>query len=90
MIGLTLEAGHAVQGELLSGDRVDLVATELTEDGTTTERLAEAVLVVSAGSGDGGFGGDDVRLVLAVDADQAVAIIGAARRGELDLVRLGR
>ena len=86
IIGLTLDPAHAVQGAVVAGDRVDIYAT--SDDGT--HRLATGVLVLDALAGAGGLGGNDVALLLAVDDDLALALVAAARGGQLDLVRLGR
>lgn len=86
VIGLTLDPAHAVQGALVPGDRVDIYAT--ADEGTF--RLATGVLVLDAVAGAGGLGGTDVAMLLAVDDDLAMALVEAARGGQLDLVRLHR
>lgn len=86
VVAVTLDPGNAAQGALLPGDLVDLYVTD--EEGTRL--VAEAVSVVDATVGTGGFAGSEVALLLAVDRSLARVVIGGMRSGSLDLVRRGR
>jgi len=83
LLALTLERGHAVQGLLVPGDRVDIFVS----DDVGTRLLATAVQVVAVELGDGGIGVDDVSMLIALD-DRALVptLIGAMRTAALDLV----
>lgn len=83
---LTLDPAHAVQGDLVAGDRVDIYATR---DGVT-ELLAQDVLVLAAATGSGGLGEDDAALLLAVDRSLAAALVRATHTADIDLVRTSR
>jgi Flp pilus assembly protein CpaB len=83
---LTLDPAHAVQGDLIPGDRVDIY---VSADGTT-ELLATDVLILAAATGTGGLEGGDTALLLAVDHDLAGRLVAAVHNAEVDLVRRGR
>jgi Flp pilus assembly protein CpaB len=94
-IAVTLDTGHAAQGDLMPGDLVDVYATfSDMEPGTAryvTERIADDVLVIAATADEDGFGaGGEARILLAVDDDLATALVFAIRAGEVDLVRVDR
>lgn len=84
LIAVTLELGHAVQGQLAAGDLVDIYVT----DEVGTRLLAGAVMVISAEVGTGGLGGGDVALLLAVDKALALQVVAATHTAEIDLVRV--
>ncbi len=83
---LTLDPAHAVQGDLVPGDRVDIYSSG---NGTTT-LLADEVLVIAATRGSGGLEGGDVSLLLAVDRQLALRLLEGAHTTQLDLVRRAR
>ena len=83
---ITLALEHAVQGDLVAGDLVDIYVS--TAEATTL--LAEDVLIVSAVSTGDGFGSGEVSLLLAVDPRLASLLVEATNVGELDLVRKAR
>jgi hypothetical protein len=83
---LTLDPAHAVQGDLVAGDHIDVYVSRTG----TTELLAPDVVVLAAAAGSGGLGGSDVSLLLAVDRDLARALIEAIHTAEVDLVRRPR
>ncbi|HAX81303.1 MAG TPA: hypothetical protein DCY40_01890 [Actinobacteria bacterium] len=83
---LTLDPAHAVQGDLVPGDRVDIYVSALG----STELLASDVLVLAASTGSGGLDGGDTSLLLAVDEDLAARLVAAVHNAEIDLVRRGR
>ena len=83
---LTLDPAHAVQGDLVAGDRIDVYVSRMG----ATELLAPDVLVLAAATGSGGLGGSDVSLLVAVDRDLARALVDAVHTAEIDLVRRPR
>jgi hypothetical protein len=83
---LTLDPAHAVQGDLVAGDLVDIY---ITTSGAT-ELLAADVLVLAASTGRGGLEGGDTSLLLAVDTELAARLVAAVHNAEVDLVRRGR
>lgn len=83
---LTLDPAHAVQGDIVPGDRVDIYVSALG----ATELLAADVLVLAAATGSGGLEGGDTSLLLAVDEDLASRLVAAVHNAEIDLVRRGR
>ena len=83
---LTLDAAHAVQGDLVAGDRIDVYVSRMG----VTELLAPDVLVLAATTGSGGLGGSDVSLLVAVDQELAMALVEAVHTAEIDLVRRPR
>jgi len=91
LLALSLEPEHAVLGRLAAGDSVDVYVTSsgAIGEGSTTERLASHVYVVSAAlsSEPGQRGGVDI--LVAVDDDLALLLTSAARSGTIDLVRVG-
>ena len=86
VLALTLEPGNAVQGDLRAGDIVDIYVS----DDEGTRRVAESISVVDAALGNGGLGGDDVAILLAVDQLVAETVIASQHAGVIDLVRRGR
>ncbi len=90
-VAVPMTPEHALGGALEAGDRVDVLAsfdkgTEIART-VTVARNARVVEVVRA---DGLFGqreGALTALTLAVDPDDAVYLVFAARNAELDLVR---
>ena len=90
VIALSLDQDHAVLGKLVAGDRVDVYRTSAAgfDAPSVTERVATDVYVVEARVSDDGINADRVDLLLAVDEELAALIAGAARGGEIDLVRV--
>jgi Flp pilus assembly protein CpaB len=82
---------HALGGALVAGDRVDVLST--FDKGTELARtitVARRARVVDVVRSEGLFGqreGALTALTLAVDPDDAVYVVFAARNGELDVVR---
>ena len=83
---LTLDPAHAVQGDLIAGDRIDVFVSRAG----VTELLASDVLVLAATTGNGGLGGGDTALLLAVDRTLARELVEAVHTAEIDLVRRPR
>lgn len=79
--------GRAVAGELVVGDRVDVLAVDAS--GTRAEFVATGVDVVAFD--DGGNGplgtGDEVVITITVDERSALSIAAALERGSVSLVR---
>lgn len=84
LIAVTLDMGHAVQGQLIAGDLVDVYVTDEIE----TRLLAASVVVISATVGTDGLVGSDVALLLAVDDALAPRLIAAMQTAAIDLVRV--
>ncbi len=86
VLALSLDPAHAVQGDLVAGDRIDIYVSRAG----ATELLASDVVVIAAATGAGGLGGSDTELLLAVDAALAHDLVEAVRTAELDVVRRSR
>jgi Flp pilus assembly protein CpaB len=89
-LSVALERDRAVDGRLVPGDVVDLLATYGTGDAGTTRRVARQATVRSTTTdGDGGFaGGSVVTVTLALaDEEELLAATHAAREDALTLVR---
>jgi hypothetical protein len=86
VIALTLDPAHAVQGDLIAGDHVDIYVSQAG----ATEILATDVVVMAAPTGTGRLNGGDTELLLAVDSDLARELVAAMHTAELDLVRRSR
>jgi hypothetical protein len=84
LIAITLERGHAVQGQLIAGDLVDIYVTDELE----TRLLAASVAVIAAEVGVEGFTGDEVALLLVVDDALAPQLVAAIQKAAIDLVRV--
>lgn len=75
---------HAVGGTLSAGDRIDVISVG---DGVAAYVVVD-VEVLGASEGDGSFGGSrDYHVVVAVEADQALALAAAIDSGSLEIVR---
>lgn len=90
VLALSLTRDRAVLGELQAGDLVDVYVTIDPLDEPASARLVAADLyVVAAGPAPGGIAGSErIDLLLAVDDALAVALVGARREGEIELVRV--
>ncbi|OWY60781.1 hypothetical protein B7486_67320, partial [cyanobacterium TDX16] len=89
-ISVALPRDRAVDGRLVPGDVVDLLATYGTGDSGSTQRIAHRSAVRSVTTdGDGGFaGGALVTITVALaDDDELLAATHAARQDALTLVR---
>lgn len=84
LIAVTLEMGHAVQGQLIAGDLVDIYVTDDVE----TRLLAASVKVISAEVDTGALVGSDVALLLAADDALAPRLVAAMQTAAIDLVRV--
>ncbi len=92
LLALSLPETHAVLGTLAPGDLVDVLVTTGAGglEPAATELLATDVLVVDARADGTAIGGEPrVDLLLAVDADLALALTQAMHGGDIDLVRVG-
>jgi hypothetical protein len=76
--------GHAVQGQLIAGDLVDIYVTDDLE----TRLLAASIKVISAEVDTVGLVGSDVALLLAVDDALAPRLVAAMQTAAIDLVRV--
>lgn len=84
-ISIPIDPEHAVGGDLVAGDRIDLISVE--EEGSTyVLSNAEVLSVPVEGRGSlTGIGGFYV--VVAVDAEEALAVATAIRVGAIEVVR---
>ncbi|CAN5282725.1 hypothetical protein BH18ACT5_BH18ACT5_15530 [soil metagenome] len=84
-ISIPIDPEHAVGGDLVAGDRIDLIS--VSEEGSTYVLFAAEVLSVpTPGRGSiAGVGG--FYLVVAVDAEQALAVASAIQLGAIEVVR---
>lgn len=84
-ISIPIHPEHAVGGDLVAGDRIDLIS--VSEEGSTYVLFAAEVLSVpTPGRGSiAGVGG--FYLVVAVDAEQALAVASAIQLGAIEVVR---
>ncbi|MFV1999586.1 MAG: RcpC/CpaB family pilus assembly protein [Acidimicrobiia bacterium] len=89
-LALSLDRAHAVQGQLVAGDTVDILVTSVTslDSSAVTETVASGVYILSVDLGDTGFDADRVDVVLAVDAATASLIANARETGTIDLLRV--
>jgi Flp pilus assembly protein CpaB len=89
-LALSLDRAHAVQGQLVPGDTVDILVTSSSslESNAVTETVASGVYILSVDLGDTGFDADRVDVVLAVDAATASLIANARETGTIDLLRV--
>lgn len=85
-MAVSLDAAHAVQGEIRAGDRV---AIFVTRDGQTT-LLADAVEVLSVTNGSGSLTTGEVALTLAVDDVLAADLVAALHDAAIDVIRRAR
>lgn len=91
LLALEIDSSHAVLGRIDPGDRVDVYSsTSRPGESAETSLVAAGVFVVDAAVAESSVGGDQIQLLLAVDADLAAALTKAKYGGELDLVRVGR
>jgi len=89
-LALSLDRAHAVQGQLVAGDTVDVLVTSAAslDSGAVTETVAAGVYILSVDLGDTGFDADRVDVVLAVDGPTASLIANARETGTIDLLRV--
>lgn len=82
-MSLPVLASRAAGGTIAAGDRVDVIAVRDEIAGF----VVAGVEVLSVGGGGSGFGAMDHHLVVAVDANQALALAEAMAAGPIDVVR---
>ncbi len=86
-MSFSIDRSRALDGELVAGDVVDVVAADARSGEARYVATAAEVLRV-AGTSRGALGGDDTMTVtLAVDPDTALAIATALHGNDLTLVR---
>jgi pilus assembly protein CpaB len=84
-ISIPVDPEHAVGGDLLAGDRIDLISVI---DGVSSYVLSGAEVLAVPTDGRGSLtGAGGFYLVVAVDADQALAVAAAVRQGQVEVVR---
>jgi Flp pilus assembly protein CpaB len=83
-MSLPIPMARAAGGTIVAGDRVDVITVS---DGTARYVVAGVDVVSVPSAGSGAFGAPDYHLVVAVDADQALALAGAMELGGIDVVR---
>ncbi|MPY94373.1 MAG: hypothetical protein GEV08_15325 [Acidimicrobiia bacterium] len=83
-LSVSLPRARALDGALVAGDRVDLVATA---DGASTAVVQDALVLAVSGDGGGALGGGDVVVTLALD-DPAVALHTAHAAAATDVTLL--
>lgn len=90
-MSVSIDRGHAVGGDLQSGDHVDVLA-----EASATGRVADNLEVTRVDSGEGGplgRSGDKIIVTLALSREDAVNLAAATRAGDIDLIKttgLGR
>lgn len=84
VMSLPVEEARAAGGSLSAGDRVDVIAVF---DGVATYVVSGAEVVSVPDPASRSFGGGEHYVVVAVDADQALALAEAMAAGRIDVVR---
>ncbi|CAN5786566.1 MAG: SAF domain-containing protein [Actinobacteria bacterium] len=84
-ISIPIDPEHAVGGALIAGDRIDLIS--VTEEASTYVLADVEVLAVPAEARSSLTGTGGYYLVVAVNADQALAVADAIRGGQVEIVR---
>ncbi|MDQ3501353.1 MAG: RcpC/CpaB family pilus assembly protein, partial [Actinomycetota bacterium] len=84
-ISIPIDPEHAVGGALIAGDRIDLIS--VTEEASTYVLADVEVLAVPAEARSSLTGAGGYYLVVAVNADQALAVADAIRGGQVEIVR---
>ncbi len=84
-ISIPIDPEHAVGGALIAGDRIDLIS--VTEEASTYVLADVEVLAVPAEARGSLTGTGGYYLVVAVNADQALAVADAIRGGQVEIVR---
>jgi len=89
-LALSLDRAHAVQGQLVVGDIVDVLLTTAAslDAEAVTRTVASGIYILSVDLGDTGFDADRVDIVLAVDSNIASQITNARENGTIDLLRV--
>jgi Flp pilus assembly protein CpaB len=83
-----IDRARALDGQLVAGDRVDLVAVDARNERAAYVATNVEVLRVGGGSGHGPLTGSDaVTVTIAVDAPSALDVATAVQAKELTLVR---
>ena len=87
-LSFPVPADRALDGRLRIGERVAVLATFGTGQGSSTDVVTRNALVLAVDDAAGGIEGDAVVLTLAVEAtDEVVALAHATRAGEVTIVR---
>lgn len=87
-LALSLPRARALDGALVAGDRVDVVATA---DGTSTAVVQDALVLAVGGDAGGALGGGEVVVTLALDdPDAALRTAHAGAAAEVTLLRSTR
>jgi Flp pilus assembly protein CpaB len=84
LMSVAVEESRAAGGMLVPGDRADVIAVL---DGRPVFVVAGAEVVAVPERGSGALGRESFGVVLAVDADEALALARAMAEGRIDLVR---
>lgn len=82
-MSIPVPVSRAAGGTMIAGDRIDVV---VVRDGIAEYVVAGVEVLLVAGGGSG-FASVDYHLVVAVDAEQALAIAAAISGGTVDIVR---
>ncbi|MCU1427264.1 MAG: hypothetical protein JWL83_1264 [Actinomycetia bacterium] len=83
-----VDRSHALNGQVVGGDRVDVVAVDARTGGARYVATGAEVLRVDGGGGRGPLGGSDsITVTLAVDPKVALDIATAVHGKDLTLVR---
>jgi pilus assembly protein CpaB len=84
-ISIPVDPEHAVGGDLLAGDRIDLIS--VAESGTSYVLSGAEVLSVPAQGRGSLTGTTGFYVVVAVDSDEALSVAEAIRTGAIEVVR---
>jgi Flp pilus assembly protein CpaB len=92
VLAVSVEAAHAVLGDIQAGDSLDVYVTvDNGASSVATSLVARSIFVVSAALGSDSLGGEEMlNLLVAVDEVLAPKLAAAMAAGELDLVRVSR
>jgi hypothetical protein len=87
-MSFSIDRARALDGELVVGDRVDVVAVDTRSAEARYVATAAEVLRVDTKGGRGALGGsDEITVTLAVDAKSALGIATAVHGNDVTLVR---
>ncbi|HLV90665.1 MAG: hypothetical protein J5I28_01215 [Acidimicrobiales bacterium] len=84
VMSLEVEESRAAGGTLAAGDRIDVIAVR---DGVATYVVSDAEVVAVPEKASGALGSTGYHVVVAVDADEALALAEAMAAGKIDVVR---
>ncbi|MCI0679469.1 MAG: RcpC/CpaB family pilus assembly protein [Actinobacteria bacterium] len=83
-MSIPVEVTRAAGGTVVTGDRVDVITVR---DGVAVYVVADVEVVSVPAEDTSGFGSSEHHLVLAVDAEQALALAEAVAAGPIDVIR---